>query len=209
MCSALTPRKTAQQARAKVTLDAIIEAAARILEAQGLDGLTTNHIAATAGVSIGSLYQYFPNKEAVIAALVQREKATLLQDFLVVVTANLPADQAIVALIDATLAHQFTRPRLALTLEYIEPGLGMAADLRDTDVALIDLVTQIVRRVAPTAGPYAAQDLVAMCRAITNTAAMAGETDPEAIAPRLHLAVDGYLGISPETNRARIATALA
>ena len=63
MCSALTPRKTAQQARAKVTLGAIIEAAARILETQGLDGLTTNHIAATAGVSIGSLYQYFPNKQ--------------------------------------------------------------------------------------------------------------------------------------------------
>ena len=52
-------------------MDAILEAAHRILESDGSAGLTASAIAATAGVSVGSLYQYFPNKEAVVAALIE------------------------------------------------------------------------------------------------------------------------------------------
>ena len=52
-------------------MDAILEAAHRILETSGNAGLTASAIAATAGVSVGSLYQYFPNKEAVLAALIE------------------------------------------------------------------------------------------------------------------------------------------
>lgn len=64
-------RKSARQARAQDTVRAIVVAAARILQSEGVKGLTTNHIAAVAGVSVGSLYQYFPNKEAVVVALIR------------------------------------------------------------------------------------------------------------------------------------------
>lgn len=62
-------RKTPRQARASTTVEVVLQAAAHILERQGLAGFTTNAIAAKAGVSIGSLYQYFPSKEAILARL--------------------------------------------------------------------------------------------------------------------------------------------
>jgi AcrR family transcriptional regulator len=65
-------RKAPSQARARATVGAILDAAARILTHEGYDALTTNRVAEVAGVSIGSLYQYFPNKEALIASLSKR-----------------------------------------------------------------------------------------------------------------------------------------
>lgn len=62
-----------KQERAKATCAAILEAAAQILEADGEAKLTTNRIAARAGVSIGTLYQYFPNKGAILIAIAQVE----------------------------------------------------------------------------------------------------------------------------------------
>jgi AcrR family transcriptional regulator len=66
-------RKRPRQARAQATFDAIVEAAARILAEDGGLRLTTNRIAARAGVSVGSLYQYFPERRAIVRALLERE----------------------------------------------------------------------------------------------------------------------------------------
>ncbi|MHB1846660.1 MAG: TetR/AcrR family transcriptional regulator [Deltaproteobacteria bacterium] len=68
----LNPRKAPRQARAQATVEAILQAATRILVQEGLEAATTNRIAELAGVSVGSFYQYFPSKEAVIFALVER-----------------------------------------------------------------------------------------------------------------------------------------
>ena len=70
-------RKPAQD-RAKFTHDAILTAAAHVLEDEGEASFTTNKIAERAGVSIGSLYQYFPHKEAILVALAEREEQALL-----------------------------------------------------------------------------------------------------------------------------------
>lgn len=70
--TSLSPRKLATQQRARQTFEAILEAAAQVLTERGYAGGTTNHIAERAGVSIGSLYQYFPNKDAILVALVER-----------------------------------------------------------------------------------------------------------------------------------------
>jgi AcrR family transcriptional regulator len=68
----LSPRKRPQQQRSRVTIDTIFEATIQVLLANGLDGITTIQIADKAGVSVGSLYQYFPNKNALLAAIVRR-----------------------------------------------------------------------------------------------------------------------------------------
>ena len=68
----LNPRKKPQQRRSRVTIDAIFEATIQVLLANGLDKITTIQIADRAGVSVGSLYQYFPNKRALMAAVVKR-----------------------------------------------------------------------------------------------------------------------------------------
>ena len=67
----MLPRRRPRQARAQATVDAIIQATARVLVEDGYDRASTNRIAQAAGVSIGSLYQYFPSKEALVAALVE------------------------------------------------------------------------------------------------------------------------------------------
>jgi AcrR family transcriptional regulator len=65
-------RRTPRQARAGTTIDAILDATFQLLETDGVEKLTTNHIAERAGVSIGTLYQYFGGKSDILAALAQR-----------------------------------------------------------------------------------------------------------------------------------------
>ena len=66
-------RKQPQQARAQETVRAILEATVQILDREGLDAATTTRIAEVAGVSIGSLYQYFSHRDAILSALQDRE----------------------------------------------------------------------------------------------------------------------------------------
>jgi AcrR family transcriptional regulator len=68
------PRKHASQERSRATVDALVEATARILVREGFDKASTNRIAEVAGVSVGSLYQYFPSKEALVAAVIERHR---------------------------------------------------------------------------------------------------------------------------------------
>ncbi len=69
---ALRPKKLPRQARARATFDAIVESAARLLATEGYAAVSTNHVADVAGVSIGSLYEYFPNKQAIVATAIAR-----------------------------------------------------------------------------------------------------------------------------------------
>jgi AcrR family transcriptional regulator len=67
-------RRAPRQERAHRTVDAILEAARILVVRHGLEALTTNGVARLAGVSIGSLYQYFPSKRALISALRERHQ---------------------------------------------------------------------------------------------------------------------------------------
>jgi AcrR family transcriptional regulator len=73
-------RKKPSQTRAMRTVDTLFEAAARVLQTEGEAGFTTNRIAERAGFSIGTLYQYFPSKEAIIVALVRRQRERVMRE---------------------------------------------------------------------------------------------------------------------------------
>src|SRR5438445_2470695 len=73
------PRKNASQERSRATVDALVEATARILVKEGFDKASTNRIAEVAGVSVGSLYQYYPGKEALVAAVIERHNQQIMQ----------------------------------------------------------------------------------------------------------------------------------
>lgn len=107
-------RKLPSQARASQTVDAIIEAATQILQNDGEERLNTNRIAERAGVSIGSLYQYFADKEAIIEAIARRERnkiiATIVKSLSV---ANPPDPESAVREIVRTLIGAFARRRRA------------------------------------------------------------------------------------------------
>src|SRR6516225_323090 len=73
--AATAPRKLPQQARSTRLVEAILQAAVRVLEQDGAAGFTTVRVAERAGVSVGSLYQYFPNKQSILFRLQQDEWA--------------------------------------------------------------------------------------------------------------------------------------
>jgi AcrR family transcriptional regulator len=66
------PRKLPRQARSRASFEAIVEACARLLPEHGYAALSTNQIAERAGVGIGTLYEFFPNKESIVALLIER-----------------------------------------------------------------------------------------------------------------------------------------
>lgn len=190
------PRKTARQARSRATQAAILEAAARILESGGIAALTTNEIARRAGVSIGSLYQYFPNKEAILTALIRDQRRALLDQMRASLsgTGELPPEAAVDGLIQAALAHQFARPALALALEPLDHGLELEPETDRFSAEIADLTQDVVRRLRPGAGREEARDVAAICKGMIDAAARAGETGGPALAARCRRAVLGYLG---------------
>jgi AcrR family transcriptional regulator len=123
---ATKPRKHAAQARSRATVDALVDATARILVREGFDKASTNRIAQVAGVSVGSLYQYFPGKEALVVAVAQRHSAELMR----VVhgelarVAALPLDQGIAALVAAAVTAHRVDPELHRVLAEEIPRVG-------------------------------------------------------------------------------------
>lgn len=107
-------RKLPSQARASQTVDAIIEAATQILQNDGEERLNTNRIAERAGVSIGSLYQYFADKEAIIEAIARRERNKIITTIVKSLSVANPPDHAsAVREIVRTLIGAFARRRRA------------------------------------------------------------------------------------------------
>jgi AcrR family transcriptional regulator len=120
------PRKLAAQERSRATVDALVEATARILVREGFDRASTNRIAEKAGVSIGSLYQYFPTKEALVAAVADRHNAELMQvarATLAEVLA-LPLEQAVRRLVTIAIDAHRIDPRLHRVLAEQIPRTG-------------------------------------------------------------------------------------
>lgn len=115
-------RKAPTQARAVATVDALLLATAELIETRGYAQLTTNHIAQRAGVSIGSLYQYFPSKEALCHALAERHFQRHTQRYLNLLEqlADAPVEQQVRELV-----------RLNFVVAREDPGVarGLYAEL--------------------------------------------------------------------------------
>jgi AcrR family transcriptional regulator len=191
----LDARKQPTQRRSAATVEAILEAAARILETTGLPGYTTNAVAQRAGVSVGSLYQYFPNRDALTAALIERESATLLEG--VDAAASAPTCEAgLLGLVRAGVTHQMRRPALARVLDFEERRLPL--DERDARVGE-RIHDALVRSLGLADAPRlsdpetAARDVFAIVHGMVDDAGERGETDAAALEARVARAVIGYL----------------
>ena len=195
---ALRPRKTPRQSRATDTVAAIVEGAAHILERDGFAGYTTNAIAERAGVSIGSLYQYFPSKDAITTALIERELITLVDDVRAAVAIADPTT-ALRALIAAAVRHQRRRPTLARLLDLEEARLAAVLPrFGAVDAARSEIAAFLVRAYAvPTArAPSTAADIIVISRALTDASSSRSTVDAiddDALAKALEGAVAGYL----------------
>jgi AcrR family transcriptional regulator len=111
----VTPRKQPRQERSRETVRAILEAAARVFAERGSEGATTDAIAARAGVSIGSLYQYFPSKQALLATLAachRLETRAALEPVCELIARDAPVDAVAPALVRALVRLHAAHPRL-------------------------------------------------------------------------------------------------
>jgi AcrR family transcriptional regulator len=120
------PRKHASQRRSRATVDALVEATARILVREGFDKASTNRIAEVAGVSVGSLYQYFPGKEALVVAVIDRHDREIMQvvrDALAEV-ASQPIRKAVRRLVAAAIDAHRVDPKLHRVLAEQIPRTG-------------------------------------------------------------------------------------
>jgi len=138
------PRKLPKQARSEATVEAILEAAAQIFERYGYAAGTTNRIAERAGVSIGSLYQYFPNKDTILIALVRRhlvEGTAALQPHLERLESGTSFDDVVPDIVDAMVRMHATAPGLHRVLfeeTPLPPALRAELDLlEDRLVAIV------------------------------------------------------------------------
>jgi AcrR family transcriptional regulator len=107
-------RREPKQLRARQTADAVLDAAVRVLKREGYSALTTNRIAEVAGISIGSLYQYFPDKNAIFEALHQRhvDQIDRMVESTLVKHAASPLDVLIRAMVEAMVDAHSTDPEL-------------------------------------------------------------------------------------------------
>ncbi len=188
------PRKNPRQSRSRATVEAIVEAAARILETDGFAGLSTNAVAERAGVSIGSLYQYFPRKEALIGALIARETTLLLLDARDAEAAASGRDAAL-ALIESCVRHQFRRPALARALDFEEARMPLDTCTKEVGARFEAIVATVLRRPDLPVQPdkaAAARDVVAIIKGMVDAAGVIGETDQQALTTRVTRAVFGY-----------------
>jgi AcrR family transcriptional regulator len=129
------PRKAASQKRSRLTVDALLEATARVLMKEGYDRASTNKIAAVAGVSIGSLYQYFPSKEALVAAVIDRHKNEVMQVIrgALVKAAARPVEAAARELVSVAIEAHRVNPELHRVLTEQIPRVGRLENIEAID----------------------------------------------------------------------------
>jgi AcrR family transcriptional regulator len=195
----LTPRKTPRQTRALHTCEAILEAAAHIIARGGLAAFNTNAVAERAGVSIGSLYQYYPNKDALMVAVIQRQQgrqlATLMDAVGVVGDADL--ETTIRLLVKAAMQHHRDDSLLASAIDHeearlpIDDLLGWYLDQGGALVAA--LLTRFAGEVRPIDPATAARTLPALVRAVTDAWANLSPPQLDVAEEEAVRAVAGYL----------------
>ncbi len=175
MTGPLTPRRIPRQPRAQATRAAILEAAAHIVAAGGLAAFNTNAVAARAGVSIGSLYQYFPNKDALMLALIaerQAQQVAGIAQALEALPAGADLEAALRMLVRAAMAQHREDDLLASAIDHEEARLPagevVAAALAEAGALVGGLLARFPGEIAPTAPEVAARTLPGLVRAVVD-----------------------------------------
>jgi AcrR family transcriptional regulator len=198
---ALKPRKQPRQQRSAAMVELILAAATRVLERESLAGFNTNRVAEVAGISIGSLYQYFPNKAALVAQLIERAQAELAAgiEAAIAAAAGRPLRQALAELARLAVEQQFARPLLAAALDHEELRLPMQNRIAPAQARLLGAVERLLQEHAgeltvplPSA---AARDCIVIAKALVEAEATRQRQPSADLAARVERALLGYLGL--------------
>jgi len=129
---AFEPRKTPVQARSTVTVEAISEATIQVLLSHGADRLTTTRVAQRAGVSVGTLYQYYPNKESLLFAVVENHlgKVAVKVEAACASACHKPLAEMIKEMVEAFVDAKMERADISVALYRVSANLGGPALLK-------------------------------------------------------------------------------
>ena len=165
------PRRRPSQQRSRESVDVIIEASAQVLQEYGYKGATTNRIAERAGVSVGTLYQYFKNKDEIFDALIQQEGVrylSALEDNIPGV--EVPLRQAIRNLLEAGYSQHPLVMGLRVAMRNL-PSVAYAQRSRYLRRELHRLVVKFLENRGPIDGlddlSLAADVIIAQCEGLT------------------------------------------
>jgi AcrR family transcriptional regulator len=194
------PRKIPRQKRAHATVDVIVEAATRICRERGYAATNVNEVARVAGVSVGSLYQYFPSKEALVAEIARRFGARMTAVFQdgVAELAFLPLADAVHGIVRLLLTAFAVDPQLRRVLDDV-PTAVLALDVPGFDEMLAEAFTGYfafhAKSLRPTNHRLAARVLMTAVEsvALKMTLDRYEGTDPDEVERELAALVLGYL----------------
>jgi AcrR family transcriptional regulator len=158
----LAMRKAPRQARSRATVEAIVQAGARVLGDQGWAGFTTNKVAEAAGVSIGSLYQYFPDKLTLIEAVRRHHFDDVLRVVRRAMDGEKPVRQFAEALVDGMVDVHLTHAALHRVMLDEVPGH------RDSRAAYDSFRAEYLGRYAAAIAPYRRAPREAMARVLSS-----------------------------------------
>ncbi|WP_434631032.1 TetR/AcrR family transcriptional regulator [Chromobacterium sp. CV08] len=189
------PRKQPRQARSRHAVAAILEAAARILARDGYAAFNTNRVAELAGVGVGSLYQYFPNKQALLAALHRRHGEQTLEALAAALAhgAGRPPRAQLAAMVAATLDLHRRELGLHRVLEREWPAYDEPPASNPGDAALRELVAGWLDGIGADAGR--AGLLLAMADSLVHGLLLDADAPGEALDDVITDALAGYLGL--------------
>src|ERR1700744_5694507 len=149
------PRKFPRQTRAKATIDAIVEATVQLLLENGYDRFTTARAAERAGVSVGSLYQYFPNKAALAAAVIDRccEDFIMALDRALAGRPRITLAECIRAIVDVMLISHHVAPDLHKIVINLAPRIGVADKTERVSRKMVAAIEAVLRMHAAEIAP--------------------------------------------------------
>jgi AcrR family transcriptional regulator len=137
----LSPRKNPSQSRSQRMVDDLLDATAKVLIEEGWEKASTNRIARAAGVSVGSIYQYFPNKEALVLALARRhgDQMTSLLARTATDLATASLEHAVPVFVRAMFAAHRVEPELhvALVHQVLHVGLEAVDEIQQVALAMV------------------------------------------------------------------------
>ncbi len=161
-------RRQPQQTRGRQRIDLILDTAAQLFVEVGYDTATTNAIAERAGISIGSLYRYFPDKDAILRALAVRQQEqfhALYDRVLAEDVAHLPLADILDRLIDPFLSLSTDSPVYGHILLGADVSPDLAAAGLRMEQEMIDRTADLLRRVSPGLDERRAQLVATICKA--------------------------------------------
>lgn len=140
------PRRIPRQSRSRALVDSILEATARVLSERGYAGTNTNLVAERAGVSVGSVYQYFPNKDSLITALHERHAVEMhaAMETVLARTPSLGLRAQLAAIVHAWVAAHQVAPELHRVLEKEFPFFDAPSDQSPADQSIHKRVRQLL-----------------------------------------------------------------